>query len=168
MALHGKFELNDADYSPLTFPGVGTFLAFSGDGACRNHVTCGAIPTQGPVPAGLYWIVDRPEGSTFNQVRAIMGDTFNRTFKGAVFSHSKWFALFPDNWGNVKDSLWIEGVSRGGFRLHPGQLSEGCITLAHNTDFGLLRNALLRTTKTPVTCMKNMMAYGTIKVITNG
>jgi len=27
MALHGKFVINDADYSPLSFPGLGTFLA---------------------------------------------------------------------------------------------------------------------------------------------
>ena len=28
MALHGKFEINDAYSSPLSFPGIGTFLAF--------------------------------------------------------------------------------------------------------------------------------------------
>lgn len=37
MALHGKFVIKNADYSPLTFPGVGTFLALSGNGAYRNR-----------------------------------------------------------------------------------------------------------------------------------
>jgi len=30
MSLQGKFVINNADYSPLIFPGLGTFLAFSG------------------------------------------------------------------------------------------------------------------------------------------
>lgn len=62
MALHGKFVINDMYYSPLSFPGVGTFLAFSGNGAYRNRGACAMIPKEGPVPAGKYWIVDRPEG----------------------------------------------------------------------------------------------------------
>ena len=36
MTLHGKFIINDADYSPLEFDGVGVFMAFSGNGAYRN------------------------------------------------------------------------------------------------------------------------------------
>ncbi len=28
MTLHGKFIINDADYSPLEFDGVGVFMAF--------------------------------------------------------------------------------------------------------------------------------------------
>lgn len=70
MALHGKFVFNDAHYSPLSFPGGGTFLAFSGDGAYRNRGACGMIPKMGPVPAGKYWIVDRPEGGLKSQMNA--------------------------------------------------------------------------------------------------
>lgn len=44
MALHGKFVINDAYYSPLSSPGVGTFLVFSGNGAYRNRGVCGMIP----------------------------------------------------------------------------------------------------------------------------
>lgn len=64
MALHGKFVINDMYYSPLSFPGVGTFTAFSGNGAYRNRGACAMIPKEGPVPAGKYWIVDRPEGGS--------------------------------------------------------------------------------------------------------
>ncbi len=31
MALQGKFVVNDATFSPLTFYGIGTFLAYSGN-----------------------------------------------------------------------------------------------------------------------------------------
>lgn len=74
MALHGKFVINDAYYCPLSFPGVGTFLAFSGDGAYRNRGACGMKPAVGPVPAGKYWIVDRPDGGIKSQAITTMKD----------------------------------------------------------------------------------------------
>lgn len=80
-------------YSPLSFPGVGTFLAFSGNGAYRNRGACAMIPKEGPVPAGKYWIVDRPEGGLRSQVNAGVRDIYNSVVKGASFRHSEWFAL---------------------------------------------------------------------------
>ena len=47
MTLHGKFTINDADYSPLAFDGIGVFMAFSGNGAYRNKGACGIIPKEG-------------------------------------------------------------------------------------------------------------------------
>lgn len=167
MALHGKFVINDAHYSPLLFPGVGTFLAFSGDGIYRNRGACGMKPTVGPVPAGKYWIVDRPEGGLRSQVNAGIRDLYNHVVNGATFRHNEWFALWRDYWG-IDDYTWIEGVKRGNFRLHPGTLSEGCITLPHDSDFAMLRNALLRTQRVDVPCMSKLKAYGTIEVIANG
>lgn len=167
MALHGKFVVNDACYSPLSFPGVGTFLAFSGDGAYRNRGACGMIPKMGPVPAGKYWIVDRPAGGLKSQINAGVRDIYNHFASGARFRHSEWFALWRDDW-EIDDYTWIEGVKRGNFRLHPGVLSEGCITLPHDSDFAMLRNALLRTQKMDVPCMRKLNAYGTIEVIANG
>lgn len=67
MALQGKFIINNADYSPLSFPGLGTFLAFSGNGAYRNHGGCGAIAKEGPIPAGRYWVVQRGEGGFWSK-----------------------------------------------------------------------------------------------------
>lgn len=167
MAIHGKFVINDADYCPLIFPGVGTFLAFSGDGAYKNHGGCGMIPKKVPVPAGKYWIVDRPSGGMKSRLEAGVKDTWNHYSKGATFKHSDWFALWRDDW-NLDDYTWIESVKRGNFRLHPGTLSEGCITLCHDTDFAILRNALLNTPKMDIPCAKNLKAYGSIEVITNG
>lgn len=47
-------------------------------------------------------------------------------------------------------------------------LSEGCITFPHDSDFAMLRNALLRTQQVDVPCMRKLKAYGTIEVIANG
>lgn len=167
MALHGKFVINDAHYSPLLFPGVGTFLAFSGDGIYRNRGACGMKPTVGSVPAGKYWIVDRPEDGLRLQVNAGVRDLYNHVVNGATFRHNEWFALWRDDW-EIDDYTWIEGVKRGNFRLHPGALSEGSITLPHDSDFTMLRHALLRTQRVGVPCMSKLKAYGTIEVIANG
>lgn len=165
MALQGKFVINNADYSPLSFPGLGTFLAFSGNGAYRNKGGCGMIINQGPLPAGKYYIVNRPSGSWFNSIRAWVIDKSKSAFMYHI-DHSEWFALFRAD-GKIDDSTFFRGVSRGSFRLHPGQVSEGCITLAHQSDFNMLRNALLRTStiSIPGTALR---AYGTIEVIAYG
>lgn len=93
MALNGKFVINNADYSPLSFPGLGTFLAFSGNGAYRNRGGCGAIINNGPLPAGKYYVVDRPRGSKANQLRAWGIDKYKSTFYYHV-DHTEWFALY--------------------------------------------------------------------------
>lgn len=125
------------------------------------------IPGKGPIPAGKYWIVDRPPGGLRSQINAGISDIYNHYASGATFKHSEWFALYRDDL-RIDDYTWIEGVKRGNFRLHPGVLSEGCITLPHNSDFAALRNALLRTQKINVPCMKKLQAYGSIEVIING
>ncbi|GLR10320.1 hypothetical protein COO59_06400 [Mixta theicola] len=165
MTLQGKFVINNADYSPLNFPGLGTFLAFSGNGVYRNKGGCGMIINQGPLPAGKYYIVDRPSGSWFNSVRAWTIDKVKSAFEYHV-DHSEWFALFRDD-GKIDDSTFFKGVARGSFRLHPGQVSDGCITLASQSDFKMVRNALLRTSNIPVPGT-DLKAYGTIEVITYG
>ncbi len=140
-------------------------MTFSGNGAYRNKGGCSYIPDKGPVPTGRYYIADRPAGNWWNRKRAWAVDTYKSTFKYPV-DHSEWFALFRAD-GHIDDTTLIEGVSRGGFRLHPGQISEGCITLPHQSDFNLLRNALLRTSKMPVPGSA-FLAYGTIEVISYG
>ncbi|WP_146693470.1 tlde1 domain-containing protein, partial [Escherichia coli] len=56
---------------------------------------------------------------------------------------------------------------RGAFRLHPCQLSLGCITLAHSSDFEAIRAALIKTGQIRVPCMKSLMTYGCIEVVTS-
>lgn len=167
MALNGTLILNGANYVPLNLYGVGVFMAFSGQGICMNNATCGAIPNEGPIPPGKYWIVERGRGGLLSRVKAKSQDLYNKLFNDAEFGHDEWFALYRDDW-SIDDHTWIEGVKRGLFRLHPGRLSEGCITLVHNSDFALIRNALLQTDPMPIPCMKSLMALGWIEVIANG
>lgn len=58
MPLQGNLILNDADYASFILYGVGVFMAFSGNGVYRNHGGCRAIPDNGPIPPGKYWIAD--------------------------------------------------------------------------------------------------------------
>lgn len=167
MALNGTLILNGADYVPFNLYGVGVFMAFSGKGVYINNAACGAIPDEGPIPPGKYWIVERGGGGIFSRLKAQSQDLYNRIYNGAEFGRDEWFALFRDDW-TIDDHSWIEGVKRGLFRLHPGRISEGCITLVHNADCALIRDALMQTTPMPVPCMKSLMARGWIEVIASG
>ncbi|VVD92413.1 hypothetical protein PTE30175_01627 [Pandoraea terrae] len=74
MALYGKFVVNNETLAPLVINGVGTYLAFSGDGAYRNRGGCTALASRGPIPAGKYWIVDRPAGGNLSRASQWMKD----------------------------------------------------------------------------------------------
>ncbi|MBB5506617.1 DUF2778 domain-containing protein [Paraburkholderia atlantica] len=168
MAYEGKFLVNNAPLSPLTIFGVGTFNAFSGHHQYRNRAGCTAVPNDGPIPAGKYWIVDRPKGGIRSQAYAWAQDTFNSAF-GTPSNHNEWFALYRDD-GSIDDITWVNGVRRGQFRLHPagGQgISLGCITVPSHSDFMRIRNALIHTVTIPVRS-SGLRAYGTIEVITYG
>ncbi|MDH6146472.1 MULTISPECIES: DUF2778 domain-containing protein [Paraburkholderia] len=168
MAYRGKFLVNNEPLSPLTLFGVGTFYAYSGNAIYRNRGGCTSIAENGPLPAGKYWIVDRPTGGIRSQAFAGIKDTVN-AFKGRPSYHSEWFALYRDD-GKIDDTTWINGVERGQFRLHPAGgdgLSLGCITLPSRTDFLTIRTALLHT-MTIAAGNSGLKAYGTIEVITYG
>ncbi|MDS6981570.1 DUF2778 domain-containing protein, partial [Klebsiella pneumoniae] len=76
-------------------------------------------------------------------------------------------ALWRDDRG-IDDETWVEGVKRGNFRLHPGTVSEGCITIAHNSDFAMIRNALMNTSLVQVPCIRSLMARGWVEVVASG
>lgn len=61
-------------------------------------------PTAGPVPAGKYWIVKRPEGGLRSHVNAGVRDRYNHVMNGATFRHRR------DDWG-TDDDTWNEGVN---------------------------------------------------------
>jgi hypothetical protein len=168
VACQGKFIVNNEPLSPLTIFGVGTFQAFSGNGVYQNRGGCTAIPDKGPIPAGRYWIVDRPVGGIRSQVYSWLKDTFSTTI-GPPSHHGEWFALYRDD-GRIDDITWINGVQRGQFRLHPAGgrgISLGCITLPSYTDFQTIRRALLHTATIPARS-SGLRAYGTIEVVTHG
>ncbi|WP_039055424.1 DUF2778 domain-containing protein [Enterobacter sp. Bisph1] len=167
MALQGTLILNGADYVPFNLFGVGVFMAHSGLGAYRNNFNCGAIPQIGPLPPGKYWIVDRKEGNWFSQKKAEIHDSANRLFGRREFGKTHWFALWRDDLG-IDDYTWIESVKRGNFRLHPGTISKGCITIAHNSDYQMIHNALMNTTLIEVPCRHALMARGWVEVVAGG
>lgn len=167
MALHGKMILNGADYAPFNLYGVGVFMAHSGLGAYRNNANCMAIPYAGPTPPGKYWIIDRKEGSWLSQKREEIHDGFNKIIGRRAFGKTDWFALWCDDW-DIDDYTWIDGVKRGNFRLHPGTVSKGCITIAHDSDYAMIHNALMNTSLIQVPCRRSLMARGWVEVIADG
>ncbi|WP_343073019.1 DUF2778 domain-containing protein [Brenneria izadpanahii] len=124
------------------------------------------MPDNGSIPAGKYWIVDRPAGGLGTQVRTWFYDKWNYYAKDIPVGRGEWFALYRDD-GSIDDYTWINGIKRGNFRLHPGTVSKGCITLRTITDFQIIRNNLLRTSMVPVRST-SLMAYGSIEVFAHG
>ncbi|RWT73524.1 DUF2778 domain-containing protein [Enterobacter cloacae] len=122
---------------------------------------------SGPIPPGKYWIVDRGTGGLFSGLKAKVQDRWNMVISGAEFGRDEWFALYKDDWG-IDDGTWIDNVYRGLFRLHPGTVSEGCITITHNSDYALIRNALMSTELIQVPCMRSLMARGWVEVSESG
>ena len=145
--------------SVLHCDGVGDFAAFSGRDSVKNDPAAVAFPNVGPLPPGRYYIVDRGSGGLFSHIRGFFMDHANHT------DRKKWFALYRDD-GNVDDWTFINGATRGLFRLHPhglANVSEGCITLADVPAYYRLRDHLLRATPIAIPGGKGL-AYGTVEV----
>ncbi|EOD2801987.1 TPA: DUF2778 domain-containing protein [Klebsiella aerogenes] len=142
----------------LTCYGVGTFDVFSGVNPTTNIAEC-AFKDKAALPPGTYWIVPRPVGSFANRVLSSIKDWRNGT------DHSEWFGLYNNS--TMSDHLFVNGVNRGGFRLHPlrpdgsGE-SWGCITFHQINQFQVLRRALLSTKM--VTVKTGVSAYGRVLV----
>jgi hypothetical protein len=112
--------------------------AFSGNGIYRNDPASEAIANHGPIPAGQYYITEPYAYSAL----------------GNIF-----FKLFPTEGGLTDSKNLGGGIVRGAFRLHPGNISNGCVTIdekKHQANWRSIRNMLLDTqtqmipgTKTP-------------------
>jgi hypothetical protein len=126
------FILNHDRLSTLITP-VGMFAAFSGDGPHRNNPASVAVPDGGPIPGGMYHILDRRSGGRLGAVR------------DWALGRDHWFALYRDD-GTIDDFTFVDKVSRGMFRLHPlgpRRMSTGCIVLQYPSEFDRLRAYLL-------------------------
>ena len=159
MPIQCTFSLNKKPMSVLQCEGVGDFAAFSGTDEVKNDPAAVAIPKVGPLPLGRYYIVDRGSGGLFTHILDRFADIMNKT------ERQKWFALYRDD-GSVDDWTFINGVTRGLFRLHPSgrrNVSLGCITLADKAAFYRLRGHLLRTQLIAIPGGKGF-AYGTVEV----
>lgn len=138
--------------------GVGTFDVFSGIEPTTNLAEC-ATKKNAALPAGIYWIVPRPVGSFANRVESAVKDWRNGTV------HSDWFGLYSNT--TMGDHMFVNGVERGSFRLHPlrpngGGESWGCITFHSISQFQTLRRSLLHTQRQQI--KPGLEAYGRIIV----
>ncbi|MCP2230179.1 DUF2778 domain-containing protein [Erwinia aphidicola] len=140
--------------------GIGTFDVFSGKPGYINKPECSYI-INSSLPPGQYWIVDRPAGGISNRLRGTALDWWNGT------DHSSWLGIYSSQ--TMSDHLFVNGVERGGFRIHPlrpngeGE-SWGCITFFSLFDFNLFRSAVLNQKKFKVPGKSALMAYGRIDV----
>jgi len=131
-----SFELNGKPMSTLKC-GATSFPAFSGLGEHVNKRTSACLLSQGPIPPGTYYVIDRQSGGLIGPFRDL--------FTG----RDQWFALYAID-ESIDDETFCEKVKRGLFRLHPkgpfGR-SEGCVVLEKEKDFQYLRTILKGTTK---------------------
>lgn len=154
------FKLNKQPSSALACPGLGNFAAFSGRDAGRNNPDAVGKEGTGPLPPGTYYIVDRTSGGHLGWLYDVVRSRIYGT------DRSRWFALYRND-DVIDDETFVNGVKRGGFRLHPIgplRLSEGCITLTDVAQFDRLRDALLQRTQFAIPGSK-LTAYGTVEVI---
>jgi len=130
------FELNGKPMSTFKC-GATSFPAFSGLGKHINRRISACIPSEGPIPPGTYYIIDRQSGGLIGPLRELFT------------SKDQWFALYAiDN--KIDDETFCNNVKRGLFRLHPkgpfGR-SEGCVVINKKSDFLFLRTILKKISK---------------------
>lgn len=151
------FILNNQPFSWLTCDGR-RYLAFSGMLTGLNNAAQANVPNVGPIPPGLYYIVDRPLGGRFPWLELKISDLVSGS------EHEHWFALYAKE--TMSDFVFVQGIRRSLFRLHPaGWLnhSEGCITVENPKDFDALRGYLLREPARYIGGTK-IRYYGIVKV----
>lgn len=144
-----QFELNKQPTSKLQCECGESYDAFSGEDDATNNPDAAAVPFKGPIPPGNYYIVDRPTGGIW------LSRLINKR-------KDDWFALYTAD-GLINDYTLVNNKLRGEFRLHPGTLSQGCVTLKDKQDYARLRERLLNTQK-DVIPGTNIPYYGMIYV----
>lgn len=154
------FRLNGKRLSTLDCLDLGSVLAFSGNDIYVNDPDSAAVPKNGPIPRGKYYIVARPSGGRHGGIVDAVEDAVSGTHR------EEWFALYTTI-PPIGDFLTIKGVRRQNFRLHPvgyWGVSEGCITLPSVGNFNVLRTWLRsqQTEKIPGT---QIDYYGTVTVL---
>jgi hypothetical protein len=159
MSIRCVFTLNNKNTSILACAGFGNVEAFSGQMQGRDNPREIATPKIGPIPPGIYYIVDRQSGGH-------LGWIYDEVARTGIIStdHSKWFALLNPRTG---DATIINGVRRGEFRLHPSgpqNRSEGCITVVHPAEFEALQKYIRRNPPQTLIPGNSLKAYGTMEV----
>lgn len=147
-----SFELNNKPMSSISLNNL-RFPAFSGFGLHANRREFACHAGVGPIPPGVYYVLDRQSGGLLGPLRDLFSEK------------SDWFALYAAD-GKIDDETFCNKVKRGNFRLHPNGslgISQGCITLEKQADFNKLRAHLKGSSQIdiPGTSLK---AYGRMTV----
>jgi hypothetical protein len=154
-----RYSLNQQTTSTLHVPGLGDFVAFSGDQEGRNNPDGIAWKNVGPIPPGVYYVVDRQSGGPASRFIDYLYESLPRGV-----DKNEWFALWQCA---LCDSQNIDGVTRGNFRLHPRGplgLSEGCITIDNMDDFQKIAGYLRSHDVDLPIPGSSLKAYGTVEV----
>ncbi|HKT62823.1 MAG TPA: DUF2778 domain-containing protein [Burkholderia sp.] len=160
MSASCTFVLNGRPISTLSCVGADPVPAFSGMPNDRNKPEAIAKPKSGPLPRGLYYVVDRQSGGRLGWLHDFVRANLYGTHR------DRWFALYRAD-GTIDDWTTVNGVRRGAFRLHPnGPLgrSEGCITVNNAQDFERLSAHLRARGATLPIPGSNVKAYGIVEV----
>lgn len=147
-----SFELNGKPMSDFKM-NLTKFPAFSGLGSHVNRREYACHKDAGPIPPGVYYIVDRQSGGRLGALRDLFSDK------------ADWFALYAAD-KKVDDEVFCNDVKRGSFRLHPkGRYgrSLGCITIENQGDFNRVR-ALLKSSSQIEIPGSSLQAYGRVTV----
>lgn len=147
-----QFSLNGQKMSRLIV-GSQSFPAFSGRGSHTNRLVSSCLLKEGPIPPGIYYILDRQSGGVLGSLR----DLFTGRYE--------WFALYAED-ERIDDEVMCDKVRRGYFRLHPkGALgrSEGCIVINHEADFRLIRSIFKNANQVQIPGL-GLKAYGRLTV----
>lgn len=147
------FKLNAQPMSTLKC-GASTFDAYSGLEAHRNKKLSICIPSKGPIPTGVYYIIDRQSGGLLGPLRDLFSDK------------ADWFALYAID-KKIDDSTFCEKVKRGQFRIHPeGPLgiSQGCVTFKTMSDFRTFSSIIKSSGKTKIPST-SIESYGKLTVL---
>ncbi len=145
------FELNSRPMSTLTCDCGISAPAFSGGGDAINNPKRVADANDGPLPPGVWYIVDRPIGG----VRQLIHDWWSG-------DTDEWFALYRED-GMIDDKTLVEGVLRQAIRLHAGSMSVGCLTVTDRGKYNQIWQKLF-TTETRFIPGTQIVYYGTITV----
>lgn len=147
------FVLNDKPMSTFTLNGTG-YDAFSGLNEKVNKRASVCEASEGAIPLGTYYIVDRQSGGRLGWIR------------DAISGKDEWFALYAKDEA-VDDVAFCNKVRRGEFRLHPKVgmgISKGCITIDKVSDFDAIRKVLLGARKWEIPELKGTLAYAIVVV----
>ena len=99
------------------------FSVFSGEGSCKNRSTCDTAQDVGPIPRGQY-LIDKEHNVNGNMPWKRISYKLYRSTN----SSAPWNGPFEHDYTRISDPLTGQTAMRGGFYIHPGSVSHGCIT----------------------------------------